>query len=105
MITQNLIALTALVAVGGIALAQGNSGNAPGQDRVCLVTFKEAGTTANTAVTGAKILPRKAAEAQASDTKQIFEYGAQGELTVEACACLDDANTRADCKQPVKPPA
>ena len=76
--------------------------NAPGQDRVCLVTFGKTGTTANADVTGAKILPRKAAEAQSSDTMKIYEYGATGELTVAACECLNNPDTRATCDQPVK---
>jgi hypothetical protein len=96
-----LIMSTAM-ALSAPALAQGNSPDAPGQDRVCLITFNKAGTSANADVTSAKLLPRKAAEAQESDTMKIFEYGANGELTAEACECLDNASTRATCNQPVR---
>ena len=98
------LALAALMATGTVALAQGNSQNAPGQDRVCLVTFSDATAAesgANAGVTSAKILPRKAAEAQENETTKIYEYGTQGELTQEACDCLDNPDTRESCDQPV----
>jgi hypothetical protein len=88
--------------LAGPALAQGNSESAPGQDRVCLVTFNAAATEQNVDVTGAKVLPRKAAEAQANDTSRIYEYGAGGALTVEACDCLNNPDTRASCDQPLR---
>jgi hypothetical protein len=94
--------MSTAIAVSAPALAQGNSPNAPGQDRVCLITFNKAGTSANADVTSAKLLPRKAAEAQESDTMKIFEYGPNGELTAEACECLDNPLTRAACNQPVR---
>lgn len=90
-----------LLAVGSAA-AQGKSESAPGQDRVCLITFNAPSTEANTAVTTAKVLPRKAAEAQANDTTRIYEYGPGGTLTAEACDCLDNPDTRATCNQPIR---
>ena len=96
-----LAAAALVIATGGAALAQGNSQNAPGQHRVCLVSFSKAGTEANADVTGAKVLPRKAAEAQVNDTTKIYECGDKGSLTEEACNCLNDPNTRATCNQPV----
>lgn len=94
----------ALCGLGGSAYAASDkaNANAPGQDRVCLVTFNKAGTSANADVTSAKLLPRKAATSQSSDTKKIYEYGAQGELTQAACDCLNNPSTRATCDQPVK---
>ena len=86
----------------GAAVAEGKSDAAPGQDRVCLITFNAAGTEANTAVTQAKVLPRKAAEAQADDTARLYEYGPGGSLTAEACDCLDNPDTRATCSQPIR---
>ena len=103
--TVGIALALALCGLGGSAYAASDkaNANAPGQDRVCLVTFSKAGTSANTDVTSAKILPRKAAQAQASDTMKIYEYGAQGELTEAACDCLDNPSTRAKCDQPVRP--
>jgi hypothetical protein len=101
MVRISFIASVALLLTTPV-LAQGQSESAPGQDRVCLVTFNKAGTTANADVTSAKILPRKAAEAQESDTMKIFEYGDNGELTQEACECLNNESTRAACDQPVR---
>ena len=94
-------ASTAVLMASGLALAQGNSQNAPGQDRVCLITFNKAGTARNVDLTCAKILPRTAAQAQVNDTTKIYEYGPNGSLTQEACACLDNPATRANCSQPV----
>ena len=89
--------------INRLAFGAGNSANAPGQDRVCLITFSQAGTPENnTDVASAKVLPRKAAEAQASDTKKIYEYGANGSLTQEACDCLNNPSTRPTCDQPLK---
>ena len=93
--------LVGLLATGSV-VAQGKSETAPGQDRVCLITFNAPGTEANTAVTRAKVLPRKAAEAQANDTTRIYEYGPGGSLTAEACDCLDNADTRETCNQPIR---
>ena len=56
--------LAFLLATASVGVAAENkaNANAPGQDRVCLITFNKAGTSANADVTGAKILPRKAAD-------------------------------------------
>ena len=90
------------IALTSSAFAQGKSESAPGQDRVCLITFNSPGTEANTAVTSTKMLPRKAAEAQQNDTTRIYEYGPGGAQTAEACECLDDPTTRANCNQPLR---
>ena len=56
--------------------AKANS-NAPGQDRVCLVTTKTPGSFNDVDVASTKWLPRKAAEAQSSKdptTMKVFDY-------------------------------
>ena len=68
----------ALFTSGTASLAASNKTNAPGQDRTCLVTTKNANSWNDTDVANAKWLPRKAAEAQASkdpSTMRTFEYG------------------------------
>jgi hypothetical protein len=78
-------------ALGGVALAMtaplaaqnatpGRSTDAPGQDRVCLITWGSAADAASgadaTALNG-KYLPRKAAEAQAAQSggkSRVFDY-------------------------------
>jgi hypothetical protein len=68
----------AIVAMSPAVLAQNNaSSNAPGQDRVCLVTTGNPGSFNDADVTETKWLPRKAADAQASkspDTMKVFDY-------------------------------
>jgi hypothetical protein len=77
--------------LGGVALATtaplsaqnatpGKSSDAPGQDRVCLITWGSAADAASgadaTALSG-KYLPRKAAEQQAAGsggTSRVFDY-------------------------------
>ena len=101
--TVTVVVTALLLSVGGaFAASEKANENAPGQDRVCLITFNKAGTSANVDVTSAKVLPRKAAQAQSSDRMKIYEYGANGELTAEACACLDNPSTRESCSQPVR---
>ena len=68
----------AFLASGSASIAASNKTNAPGQDRTCLVTTKNANSWKDTDVANTKWLPRKAAEAQASkdpSTMRIFEYG------------------------------
>lgn len=76
------IAAAALAAPGaaGAVQAHGNSADAPGQDRVCLITWGSAADAQSgadaTALSG-RYLPRRAAEAQAahSDGKsRVFDY-------------------------------
>ena len=90
------------IALTGSALAAGKSESAPGQDRVCLITFSSPGTEANDAVLSTKMLPRKAAEAQQNDATRIYEYGPGGTQTAEACECLNDPSTRSACNQPLR---
>lgn len=92
------IALGALVASAPLAIAQGNRDNAPGQDRVCLVSFKDEASVsggANVDVVRARYLPRNGAEAQEGGVNKIFEYG---DRTEEVCNCLNDPGTRATCQ-------
>ena len=60
----------------GVAVAQGNSASAPGQDRTCLVTFSKPNTTADADVVSTKWLPRKAADAQDAkdELSAVFDY-------------------------------
>lgn len=58
-----------------------NNSSAPGQDRVCLITFKTpagARSGANADIQSTKTLPRKAAEKQenyrSGGTKRVFVY-------------------------------
>ena len=68
----------ALITSGTAAIAASKKADAPGQDRTCLVTTKNANSWNDKDIANAKWLPRKAAEAQASkdpSTMQTFEYG------------------------------
>lgn len=88
-----LIAITSAMAMtvaSGVATAQSDNANAnaPGQDRVCLISFgnhDQATAGADADIVSTKYLPRKAAEAQADyDTGgavRIFEYGDATEAT------------------------
>jgi hypothetical protein len=98
------IAIFSVAVLGAtFANAQGESDVPRGQQPACLVTFNKEGTKANADVISAEVLPRKEANAQKSETKKVFEYGENGELTAEACACLGNPATRASCSQPVRP--
>lgn len=80
-------ALALTFATGAIAQnneARGNSANAPGQDRVCLLTFNDADNVAagaNADIVQAQWLPRRAAEQQASQHPERVigseQYGPQ----------------------------
>jgi hypothetical protein len=88
---------TSLVLTATAVAAQGKRDAAPGQDRVCLITFKNQAAVeggANVDVVRAKILPRKAAEAQEGGEAKIFTYGAE---TAATCECLNNPSTRATC--------
>ena len=88
-----LIAVTGALTIAfstGLATAESNkaNANAPGQDRVCLITFgdhDQATAGADADIVSTKYLPRKAAEAQADYDKggavRIFEYGDATEST------------------------
>lgn len=77
---KTLPILVVIMALGAApALAQGNNGNpeAPGQDRVCLVTTGTPNSFNDVDVIGTKWLPRKAAEAQAKKDptrERVFDY-------------------------------
>jgi hypothetical protein len=78
----HLISMAAgLLALPGAALAlQGNSADAPGQDRVCLITWatpQDAASGADATALEGKYLPRRAAEAQAARSggrSRVFDY-------------------------------
>ena len=69
-----------VMASGSFAMAQSDNNanpDAPGQDRVCLVTTDNPGSFNDADVASTKWLPRKAAEQQASknpDTMKVFDY-------------------------------
>ena len=68
----------AVLTSGSAAIAETKKAEAPGQDRTCLVTTKNANSWNDTDVASTKWLPRKAAEAQASkdpSTMRVFDYG------------------------------
>lgn len=72
----------ALAAFAGVAAAQpnGNSADAPGQDRVCLITWNtpaDAQSGADATAVSGRYLPRRAAEAQAAQSggrSRVFDY-------------------------------
>jgi hypothetical protein len=66
-----------LVSGANVSVAASKKTDAPGQDRTCLVTTKNANSWNDTDVASTKWLPRKAAEAQASKdstTMRVFDY-------------------------------
>lgn len=72
-------ALAAALLLGSAtgSMAASKKAEAPGQDRTCLVTTKNANSFNDTDVASTKWLPRKAAEAQASKdptTMRVFDY-------------------------------
>ena len=78
------IATACVAGLAGPAAAQGNSANAPGQDRTCLVTTGTPGSFNDADIVDSKWLPRKAAEAQASkspNTMKTFDYAEDGLVT------------------------
>ena len=87
-----IISTCALGLFAGVAAAQSNNAtpDAPGQDRVCLITFgshEQATVGADADILSTKYLPRKAAEAQADFDQggavRIFEYGDDTEQTCD----------------------
>jgi hypothetical protein len=83
--TTRIVTATAaaLLLMTGMGFAQ-NKDKAPGQDRVCLLTFNSAGAVqggANKDIVKAQWLPRKAAENQASKHPErvigSVQYGSQ----------------------------
>ena len=73
-----ILVSAALFTSGSVAIAASKKADAPGQDRTCLVTTKNANSWNDTDVASTKWLPRKAAEAQASkdpSTMRTFDYG------------------------------
>ncbi|HYE27839.1 MAG TPA: hypothetical protein VEA61_06370 [Allosphingosinicella sp.] len=77
-LTGVALALTAPVAAQNAT--PGKSADAPGQDRVCLITWAtaaDAATGADATALSGKYLPRKAAEAQAAQSggkSRVFDY-------------------------------
>lgn len=80
---STLLAGAALVAAMPLAAQNatpGKSSDAPGQDRVCLITWSsaaDAATGADATALSGKYLPRKAAEQQAANSggkSRVFDY-------------------------------
>jgi len=72
--------LLAAPGAAGAFQAHGNSADAPGQDRVCLITWgsvADANSGADATALSGKYLPRRAAEAQAAQSggkARVFDY-------------------------------
>ncbi|MGN6489873.1 MAG: hypothetical protein ACTHLT_18910 [Devosia sp.] len=93
------IGASALLASGPALAPRTNNANpnAPGQDRTCLVTTGVPNSWNDVDVTGAKWLPRKAAEAQAKkdpSTMRTFEYENDSLVTGGTCLKVDAAHHR-----------
>jgi hypothetical protein len=78
--TLTAVALILTGPASAQAAAPGKSGDAPGQDRVCLITWgtpADAASGADATALSGKYLPRKAAEAQAAHSggkARVFDY-------------------------------
>lgn len=106
MLSSAALGLFALAAAAPAA-AQGNSENAPGQDRVCLITWataQDAATGADATALSGRYLPRRAAEALAARSdgrSRVFDYsdrtvtGNTGTFTI-----TNNAQERAFCEGP-----
>jgi hypothetical protein len=98
-----------IVAAPGAAqtAAPGKSGDAAGQDRVCLITWANAADAASgadaTALSG-KYLPRKAAEAQAAHSggkARVFDYSNSTQnVNTGSYTITNNEQERAFCEGP-----
>src|SRR5688572_11574723 len=100
-------ALLAFAAPASLALAQGSSQDAPGQDRVCLITWAsaaDAATGADATALSGKYLPRKAAEAQAARSggkSRVFDYSNSTQnVNTGNYVITDNESERAFCEGP-----
>ena len=96
-----------LIALAGTAAAQGQSADAPGQDKVCLITWAtaaDAATGADATALSGRYLPRRAAEQQAARSggrSRVFDYsnstqtGNTGTFTI-----TNNEQERAFCEGP-----
>jgi hypothetical protein len=107
----------AMTTLAGAALASaplaatnaspGKSADAPGQDKVCLITWGSAADAASgadaTALSG-KYLPRKAAEAQAANSggkARVFDYSNSTQnVNTGSYTITDNDQERAFCEGP-----
>jgi hypothetical protein len=106
-LTTSIIFAGSILLTAGTAVAAPNS-NAPGQDRDCLITWgsaadAQAGTDA-TALSG-KYLPKKAAEAQASQSggkSRVFDYSDSTQTTTSGSQVTigSNADEQAFCEGP-----
>jgi hypothetical protein len=87
--------------------AHGNSQDAPGQDRVCLVTWAsaaDAATQADATALSGKYLPRKAAEAQAAQSNgksRVYDYSNSTQnVNTGNYVITDNESERAFCEGP-----
>ncbi|HEX6375047.1 MAG TPA: hypothetical protein VFZ91_04945 [Allosphingosinicella sp.] len=79
-ITATMAVAFAMTAPAAAQASLGGSGDAPGQDKVCLITWRtaaDAATGADATAINGKYLPRRAAEAQAANSggkSRVFDY-------------------------------
>ena len=109
---RNLIIVpvaASLLAFAGAAAAdpRGNSADAPGQDRVCLITWatpQDAATGADATALEGKYLPRNAAEAQAARSggrSRVFDYSNSTQnVNTGNYVITNNAQERAFCEGP-----
>ena len=101
-------ALLAFAAPAGFALASpGQSQDAPGHDRVCLVTWAsaaDAATQADALALSGKYLPRKAAEQQAANSggkSRAYDYSNSTQnVNTGNYVITDNESERAFCEGP-----
>ena len=107
-----LIASAALLALATAPAAfagpaRGNAQDAPGQDRVCLITWAsaaDAATEADATALSGKYLPRKAAEAQAARSggkSRFYDYSNSTQnVNTGNYVITDNESERAFCEGP-----
>lgn len=85
----------------------GQSADAPGQDKVCLITWAsaaDAATGADATALSGKYLPRKAAEAQAANSggkSRVFDYSNSTQnVNTGSYVITNNAQERAFCEGP-----
>jgi hypothetical protein len=106
----HLVASTALLAAAALpafAAETGKSGDAAGQDKVCLITWgsaADASSGADSTALSGKYLPRKAAEAQASRSggkSRVFDYSNSTQnVNTGSYTITDNESERAFCEGP-----
>jgi hypothetical protein len=89
------------------AASPGNSADAPGQDKVCLITWgsaADANSGADATALSGKYLPRKAAEAQAAKSggkSRVFDYSNSTQnVNTGSYTITNNEQERAFCEGP-----